>query len=281
MRPVVQACGECAAFGLRALGSFALWSLWLALALLLAAQVTIFVRREAEVPAWLRESIAGRAREAGLHARFGRTVFDSTGRIHIEHLELASAAEGPVLLRVRSLLVRLDPWALLRGQLEASAIDLAGGQLIVPAFLSPTGADEPLLDDLAFAARLDPGILAVDSFTARRGRTEIVARGDLVAAALSRPGAAPPRPLASWIADYPRAARRILEFCTPSEDVEGLRLSLELRRGSSRTQEVRFTAEADAGRFEFPRVGAVMLRELRLTAQSQFALTASDRKSVV
>ena len=73
MKPWLQLCTA----GVRAcaagMAAFAWWTVWLALAVLLALQLFVVSVEELTLPRFLREKIEARLAEAGLRVTFGRT----------------------------------------------------------------------------------------------------------------------------------------------------------------------------------------------------------------
>ena len=79
---------QAARLGARALLTLGVWTLWLALALLLAAQLYVASTDELSLPGFVRRALEARLAASGISATFGRTYFDPTGRIVVENLAL-------------------------------------------------------------------------------------------------------------------------------------------------------------------------------------------------
>ncbi|MCX6956258.1 MAG: hypothetical protein NTV51_29340, partial [Verrucomicrobia bacterium] len=120
---------------LSSIGSFVLWTVWLALAVLLAVQCYIATHRELEVPGFLLRSLEERLAASGVQATFGRTSFDPTGRVLIEDARLSLPAFAEPVVAARLVYVRLDPWALAIGQFDPREVHVSGASLAVPAML--------------------------------------------------------------------------------------------------------------------------------------------------
>jgi hypothetical protein len=144
--------------------SFATWSLWLALGLVLAGQLYIASTSELEVPAFLLRSLESRLAATGVRAEFGRTSFDPTGRVLIEDVRVSLPAFAEPVVRARAVYVQLDPWALAAGRFDPRKVQVTGAALAIPAMLSRSGAAEEILRDLD--ATIIPGgnAIAIPSF---------------------------------------------------------------------------------------------------------------------
>ena len=147
----------------RTVGSWAatgaLWSLWLGLAALLAVQIYLASNRQLELPGFAVREIEERLAASGMHAEFGRTVFDPSGRILIEDVRVMVAPFDEPVLTAGSVYARVDPWALITGRFEPLAWRVTGLSLRVPAMLSASGRGFLLVGALAswiaFGAPLD------------------------------------------------------------------------------------------------------------------------------
>lgn len=124
------------------------WAAWLALSALLVAQIWIATRRELALPDFVLRAIEHRLAASQVTARFGRAVFDPTGRFVIEHVQLFSPAHPTPLVTIRAVYASLDFWALLVGNVRLHELRLTGAELHIPAMLSPSGTDEAVVSDL-------------------------------------------------------------------------------------------------------------------------------------
>ena len=125
-------CGSCVA-------AFAVWSLWLALAVLLAVQIYIATHNELNVPGFVLRTLEDRLAASGIHVTFGRTSFDPTGRVLIEDAQVSLPAFAEPVVTARAIYARLDPWALAAGKFDPREVRVTGASLAIPAMLSRSG----------------------------------------------------------------------------------------------------------------------------------------------
>jgi len=139
-------------FALRWCGSCVLliicWAVWLALSALLAVQIWIATHRELALPDFALRALERRLAASEITARFGRAVFDPTGRFVIENVQLFFPPHSTPLVTIRGAYASLDFWALLVGDFRLHELRLTGLDLHLPAMLSPSGTDEVVLSDL-------------------------------------------------------------------------------------------------------------------------------------
>ncbi len=201
-RPIVVRglvfCAECA-------GSFALWTLWLLLGLLLALQLYVYSAKELALPGFVQRRLEARLAEAGLHATFGRASFDPSGRILIEDAQVSLPGVGEPIVRARSVYVRLNPWYLSVGLVEPRLVRLAGATVAVPSMLSPTGRPQELVRDLEAVLVPEGNAVRLEQLNARVAGVVLTARGTLP---FGRPAADPARE--PWAAAL---ARQFPGFC--------------------------------------------------------------------
>ncbi|MES2693964.1 MAG: AsmA-like C-terminal region-containing protein [Verrucomicrobiota bacterium] len=120
-------------------GSFVLWSVWLALTLCLGLQVYVLSKSELEVPAFVLRELETRLADSGFRATFGRAIFDPAGRILVENLRLSIPTFPDPVVTARSVYLHIDPWWLLVGRVEPLEIQLIDAAAIIPAMLAPGG----------------------------------------------------------------------------------------------------------------------------------------------
>ena len=186
-------------FCVTCLVSFTVWSLWLALGLLLAGQLYIASTSELEVPRFLLRGLEERLAAAGVHATFGRTSFDPTGRILVEDVRVSLPAFAEPVVKARAIYAQLDPWALAAGKFESREVRVIGATLAIPAMLSRSGAAEEILRDLD--ATVVPGnhVLAITQFSGRLAGMAVSVHGSIFSPDTSGE-TTPPLPVADFIA---------------------------------------------------------------------------------
>jgi hypothetical protein len=163
-------CGEC-------LATLALGTLWLGLGLLFAVQVYLASNRQLELPGFVVGDLEGRLAASGMHATFGRTLFDPSGRVLIQDVRVTLASFEEPVLTASSVYVKLDPWKLLAGRFEGRELRVDGLSLRVPAMLSASGRSEEVIRDLDAAFLPDGDDLKVEYLSGRVGNLEVLARG--------------------------------------------------------------------------------------------------------
>jgi len=191
-------------------GSFTLWSLWLALTLLIAAQVWVATSRQLALPGFILRRLEDRIAASGLRLTVGATTFDPTGRILVENARLHLPAFADPVLRIGALYLRLDRTSLLAGEVEPVEIRVTGAVLEAPGQLTRSGRGEELLSDLDLV--LTPGRqeLRIDRLTGRSAGLTFTAHG-----ALPLPPADRTRrlPWSELVVDrFPEICRRGLEW---------------------------------------------------------------------
>ena len=142
MKPVLKLCWLGARQFAAGLFSLALWTVWLALGISLAAQLWCVSSRELAVPGFVLRALEDRLAASHLRATFGKTSFDPSGRILVEDVRLFSPSFNEPLATVSSIYARLDPWGLLAGRFEPLEFRASGVSLYVPAMLSSSGRAE-------------------------------------------------------------------------------------------------------------------------------------------
>jgi hypothetical protein len=124
------------------------WTLGLALSVLLVVQLYVACSNQLEVPAFVERALERRLAAAGMHASFGRTRFDPSGRVLIENVRVTLPGFDEPLITASAVYARLDLWALLRRRFEPLELRLAGASLRVPAMFSPSGRPDEIVRDL-------------------------------------------------------------------------------------------------------------------------------------
>jgi hypothetical protein len=197
-----QGARFCAACAL----SFAVWTLWLALVLLLAGQLYIASTSELEVPGFLLRALEGRLAVSGVRVTFGRTSFDPTGRVLIEDVRASLPAFAEPVLRARAVYAQLDPWALAAGKFAPREVNVIGASLAIPAMLSRSGGAEEILRDLDAVFVPGENELRVPQFSAHIAGVAVSAHGSVY---LPNAGTAASSPLP--VADF--LARNFTTVC--------------------------------------------------------------------
>ena len=219
-------------FALRWCGSCVLlilcWTVWLALALLLTVQIWIATHRELALPDFVLQAMEDHLAASGVTARFGRGVFDPTGRFVIEHVQLFAADQPTPLVTIRAAYARLDFWALVAGDVRVHELRLTGLELHVPAMLSPSGTDEAVVSDLDGVFRLSRSDYDIALCTFRIAGLSVAGRGrfHLPAALRSRTSKMPMLDL--LMARYFKVSRRLLGLRPQLDALEEPRVQLVL-----------------------------------------------------
>jgi hypothetical protein len=195
-------CGSC-------LWSLCVWSVWLALSLLLAFQIYIACAHELALPPVVLRALETRLAASGVRADFGRTTFDPSGRLLVENARLFLPGEETPAVTAQLLYVQADPWALLAGRFDPELLRASGVSLWVPAMLSDSGGSERLVDDMDLTLTPSPGGIELHQLTARIAGLALHARGAIDIGPLRHERTAP-LPLTDLLAkNYPALCRRL------------------------------------------------------------------------
>jgi hypothetical protein len=197
--PLFTVCRLGARWCAHAVLSVLFWTLWLALTLLLAAQIYIARTNELQVPFFVQRALEQRLALSGVHIVFGHTSFDPSGRILAENVQFKLPGFEDSLVSARALYVQLEPWALLAGRFEPVELRVTGVDLRVPAMLSPSGKADEIVRDLDGDFLLHGEEVTVASLNYHLGTMAVSMRGKVHLAA--RPTAAgTPLPVAEFLA---------------------------------------------------------------------------------
>lgn len=230
LRSTWTACAWCA----RGTWTVALWTLWLALGLLLAAQAYIAFTNRLEVPGFLLRGLEERLAASGIRATFGRTTFDPTGRILIEDVRLSLPAFTEPVVAARAIYVNLDPWALTAGKVVPSTVRVTGASLAVPAMLSPTGRAEDLLRNLDAMFVPREHELAIPQFSAYVAGIAVSAHGAVFLPSLA-PTKTAPLPAPDFFArNFPAICRQLVAIAEKLAALDQPALQLELEPSDTR-----------------------------------------------
>ena len=169
-------------FVLRACGSGALllatWTLWLVLLVLLGLQTWIITHRELEIPDFALRALERRLAASDITARFGRAVFDPTGHVLLEQVQLFGPDRTVPLVSVRTAYTSLEFLPLLVGVVRVHEIRLTGLDLRIPAMFSPSGTDEAVVSDLDGIFEIHQADYHVATCTFRVAGVAVTAEGD-------------------------------------------------------------------------------------------------------
>jgi hypothetical protein len=234
MRRLLKYCWQGTRWMVAALGTLALWTLWLALAALLAAQIWIAVARELVVPAPFLRALEKQLATSQLSVRFGRATFDPTGRLLLENFSLSTASIAEPLLTGQLLYVTLDPWVLLAGRFEAHHLEASGVELYVPAMFSPSGRAEALVRDLELSLAPDSQGIAVERLTARFAGVGLAAHGIIATGAWRQERGTPLPPEEVFARNYVGVARRLADFAPRLTGLEAAQVTLTLMPSPTR-----------------------------------------------
>jgi AsmA-like C-terminal region len=228
MRRLLKLSWQGARLVVAGIGTLALWSLWLALAVLLAMQIWIAVARELVVPAPLLRALEKQLASSQLNVRFGRATFDPTGRLLLEDFSVSTASIAEPLLTGQLLYVTLDPWALLAGRFEAHHLEASGVELYVPAMFSPSGRVEPVVRDLELSLAPDSQGIAVERLTARFAGVGLTARGIIATGMWQSERGTPLAAEEIFARNYVGLARRLADFAPHLAALEAAQVALTL-----------------------------------------------------
>ena len=225
--PILRWCGSCLVLLL-------CWAAWLGLAGLLAVQLWVATHRELALPDFALRAVERRLAASEVTARFGRAVFDPTGRVLLQDIRLYSPAHTTPLVTIRAAYAHLDFWALLVGDLRLHEIRVTGVDLHLPAMLSPSGADEAVVSDLDGVFHPGRSDYVIDLCTFRLAGIDVTAAGGfhLPAAVRLHPGSLP---LLDLVLERYLKAGRKLEALRPQLDaLEDPRLQLTFTPSTDR-----------------------------------------------
>jgi len=155
------------------------WTSWLLLGASLAALVYIWTSRELPVPEFLLRQVETRLAEADFTISFGHARLDPSGVVLLENVQIRSKQFKEPILTSRLVFIRRSIWSILAGRPIPDEIRLEGGTLQLPALLSPSGAVEPIVNDLAIILGHEDKTWHIGQLTARVGTLKITAAGDL------------------------------------------------------------------------------------------------------
>jgi hypothetical protein len=208
------------------LGSFALWSLWLALALALAVQLYVLTTSELAVPGFVLRRIEQRLAEAGVRATFARTSFDPTGRILMQGVQLSLPEYSEPVVTADSIYLRVSPWLLTVGNFEPQEIRITGLSAAVPAMFSTSGRAEEIVRGLDATLVPSGRQIEIAQLSTRVGNIAVTARGAI--SIVRRGQAKPDESLAELVATkFPALCKQAINVLDQLEALEQPLLHLE------------------------------------------------------
>lgn len=224
--------------------SLVLWTIWLALVLLLAVQIYIASTNELTVPGFVLQRLEQRLAASGVRAQFASTSLDPTGSLLAENVRLSLPNFPDPIITARAVYVRLNPWMLSVGRVEPREIRITGATFTVPAMLTPSGAPEQLVHSLDATLRLGDRELVVEQFSTRIARAAITVHGTIPLARTR--GTVDPRRISELIERrFPGLCRQAVALAQQLERFERPALALELEASDARAPvaKVRFLSD--------------------------------------
>ncbi|HEY1792504.1 MAG TPA: AsmA-like C-terminal region-containing protein [Opitutaceae bacterium] len=169
-------------------GTLCLWTLWLALVVLLACQAYVASVNELQVPPFMLRAIEAHLAESGVSVKFGAAIFDPTGRVLLRNASFRLDSFAEPAVTADAIYLRLDPVGLLERRFEAREIRATGANLYIPAMLSASGRAETVVKDLdaAFSIASRGDEFTVDYLSCRVGGMSISAHGQVNAGVAAR-----------------------------------------------------------------------------------------------
>lgn len=240
MQKWLKLCRQGGRFCAACLLAFGLWSLWLALGLLLIGQSYIALNRELALPPFMLRALEERLAASGVRLDFSRASFDPTGEVLLQDARLFLPTFDEPVASVRVVHLSLNPWAMLAGRFEPRGLDASGVTLSVPAMLSATGRAEPIVHDLDFAIVPAGRAYALTHLSGRLANLRLTAHGELNADPLLQGQRDAPLPLAEMLTrHYPEICRRLLAVEAQLTRLRAPQLDLLLTPSETRGATVR------------------------------------------
>ncbi len=225
------------------------WAVWLTLTGTLVALSYVALARELPVPDFLLRRAERELAAANLDVQFGRARCDLTGKILLEDVQLRARQFQEPLLASRLVYIDLNFWSLLAGRTIPHEVRVEGALLQLPAMLSPSGAADPLVRDLAGTWRYDGGAWHVDQLAGRVNNVAVTVQG--VYTLPRRPPNAPALLIAEVLNRFLQAGRRLALDLHQLDDSEqpALDIHLETVPGIGNTADLLLTARSLRGPF--------------------------------
>lgn len=234
MKSWLKLCWQGVRFVARCVLGLIVWTVWLALCLVLGLEIWIATSHELAVPGFMLRRFEERLALSHVQVKFGHAQFDPAGRILVDDLRLSLPAFNEPVVVNRTAYLEIDPWALLAGRVEPRVLHLSGASLAIPAMLSASGQAEEIVRDLDATFRLRENELVIDQLTARVAGIAVVANG----AFHLKPQPAStlkPVPIADYIAsNYPDLCRQLVRVAERLAALDQPELRVELTPSETR-----------------------------------------------
>ena len=182
--------------------------------------------RGLELPEFASRALERRLAFPEITVRFGRTVFDPTGRVLFEQVQLFGPDRSLPLITARAACVRLELLPLLIGEIRVREIRLTGVDLRVPAMLSPSGADETVVSDLDGIFEIQRSDYRIALCTFRIAGVAVASRGRFHLPAGTRSGPGSMRLLDLVFDRCLKAGRQLIALQPRIEALEEPRMQL-------------------------------------------------------
>ena len=265
MKPWLKLCGQSARFCGRCVLSLLVWTLWLALGLLLGLEIWIAAARELAVPAFVLRDFEQRLAVSHVQVKFGHARFEPSGRILIEDLRLSLPAFSEPVVVNRTAYLEIDPWALLAGRFEPRSLQLSGASLAVPAMLSSSGRAEDIVRDLDATFQVRENEFLIEHLTAQVAGIAVEVQGSVHVAPRPATGTNP-LPVADYLAShYPDLCRQLVRITERLAALDQPQLHVELTPSDTRGAIAAVTVLARGLKLEAP--FALQATGLRVTTR--------------
>ncbi len=233
------------------IGSFLLWTVWLALCVLLTIQLYIASAQELSLPDFVLRRLENKLAESGLRATFSRTSFDPTGRILVENTRLWLPAYAEPVFTARAIFVQLNPLMLVLGQVEPVEVKIIDATVSVPAMLSTSGQATELIQDIEATLQPSEKSFGIRQLSARVAGVAVAARGTILIPRGTT--TSPAEPLGDRLArTFPLVARQALRWSEYVALFDRPEVQLELTPSESGANSITVTVLARAARLDQP-----------------------------
>ena len=263
MKRLAQLLGPSLRVMANAVASLLLWTVWLGLILLAAAQIYIASTNELAVPAFLLRAFEARIAQSGLRVTFERTTLDPTGRLLVQQPRVFVPGFADPVVTARAAYVGFNPWAVALGRFEPREIRLLEGTVAVPAMLSPSGRPEPIVRDVDALIATGANQLNLRHVSARVSGLLVSLHGTV--ASTPRAGRSPEELAGLVRARFAEFCRGAVEFTRRLEAFDEPSLDLELTLSPSRGAMV--NTELTARGCKLDRPFAMQLGRFRATTR--------------